>query len=58
MLNLVTFAEQGATIVIQSSTHSLDWSPVATIQCTNGVVRFNPTILLNVPVKVFKALIQ
>ena len=58
LLKLVTFAEQGATIVIKSSTNWHDWNTVATIQCTNGVVRFNSAILTNVPVQVYEALMQ
>ena len=57
-LNITAAVEQGLTILLQSSTNNVDWGTIAQVQCTNGVVQFNPVIRTNLPGQFFKLKVQ
>ncbi|MDE3067078.1 MAG: hypothetical protein KGJ60_05945 [Verrucomicrobiota bacterium] len=58
VLDLVSLIEQGVTVLIQSSSNLVDWQTVTQLQCTNGIVQFDPAILTGPKARFYRAVVQ
>lgn len=56
-LDLVSYVEQGLTVLLESSTNLVDWQIIGQAPCTNGVVEFAPPLAAGQPGRFFRAVI-
>lgn len=58
LLDLMSFVEQGVTVSFQSSSNLMDWKTVSQIECTNGIVQFDPSIQARQKALFYRAVVQ
>ena len=58
LLDLMSFVEQGVTVSFQSSSNLVDWKTVSQIECTNGIVQFDPSIQARQKALFYRAVVQ